>query len=93
MSSEDSLRYRSPISKLLRFFRRSRDNWKAKCKAAKRENKSLKTRLGKMTESRNRWKAQAQSLRDGLQAETMSVGEKTKSTSQRRSGGGRCRRA
>jgi hypothetical protein len=44
---------------LLRFFRRSRDNWKAKCKAAKRENKSLKTRLAKMKESRDRWKARA----------------------------------
>ena len=50
MSSTDSLPYRSPISKLVQFFRRSRDNWKAKCKAAKRENKSLKTRLAKMKE-------------------------------------------
>ena len=59
MSIGESLPYRSPISKLLRFFCRSRDKWKAKCKEAKRENKSLKYRLAKMTENRNRWKAEA----------------------------------
>lgn len=60
MSVAEALGYRSPIAKLLRFFRRSRDQWKAKCKAAKREKKSLKIRLAKMTESRDRWKAKAQ---------------------------------
>ena len=61
MSIGESLPYRSPIAKLVRFFCGSRDKWKAKCKEAKRENKSLKYRLAKMTESRNRWKAQARS--------------------------------
>jgi hypothetical protein len=78
MSIGDSLAYRSPISKLVRFFRQSRDNWKAKCKAAKRENKSLKTRLAKMKESRDRWKAQARALREGLQAAGESASEQTK---------------
>ena len=50
MSIGESLPYRSPISKLLRFFCSSRDKWKAKCKEAKRENKSLKYRLAVMTE-------------------------------------------
>ena len=59
MSVAEDLGYRSPVAKLLRFFRRSRDQWKAKCKAAKRENKSLKIRLAKMTESRDRWKTKA----------------------------------
>ncbi len=59
MSIAESLPYRSPISKLLRFFCRSRDKWKVKCKAAKRENKSLKYCLAKMKESRDRWKARA----------------------------------
>ena len=45
MSLAEALPYRSPISKLLRFFCRSRDRWKAKCKEAKRENRSLKYRL------------------------------------------------
>ncbi|NQT15426.1 MAG: hypothetical protein HQ582_21900 [Planctomycetes bacterium] len=92
MSIGNSLSYRSPISKLVRFFRQSRDNWKAKCKAAKRENKSLKTRLAKMKESRDRWKAQAGALREGLQAGSVSAGEETKKGVQRRSGGRRDRR-
>jgi hypothetical protein len=61
MSVAETLGYRSPLAKLLRFFRRSRDQWKSKCKAAKEENKSLKIRLAKMRESRDRWKAKAQS--------------------------------
>jgi chromosome segregation ATPase len=67
MSINESWPFRSPLSKLLRFFRRSRDQWKAKCKAAKRENKSLKYRLAKMKESRDRWKAEVRSLRANMQ--------------------------
>ena len=78
MSIGDALPYRSPVSKLLPFFRQSRDKWKAKCKAAKRENKSLKTRLAKMKESRDRWKAKARSLEDALPAESVTVGESSK---------------
>ena len=88
MSIGESLSYRSPIAKLVRFFCGSRDKWKAKCKEAKRENKSLKYRLAKMTESRNRWKAQARS------SETTVVpieGEATKNRAGRRSGGVRRR--
>jgi hypothetical protein len=92
MSIADSLPYRSPISKLVVFFRRSRDQWKAKCKAAKRENKSLKTRLAKMKESRDRWKAEAGCLRKGLQAEEPPL-EETKMGVQRGSRGPGCRRA
>lgn len=54
-----SLSFLSPLAKLVRFFQRSRDAWKEKCKAAKRQNKSLKLCLAKMKESRDRWKAQA----------------------------------
>jgi hypothetical protein len=49
----------SPVSKLLRFFCKSRDQWKAKCKAAKKEVNSLKIRLAAMKASRDRWKQQA----------------------------------
>ena len=61
MSIAAILDYRTPLRKLLQFFVRSRDKWKAKCQAAKRENKSLKIRLDKMRESRDRWKTRAQS--------------------------------
>jgi len=87
MSSAETSSFRSPISKLLSFFHRSRDQWKAKCKAAKRENKSLKTRLAKMKESRDRWKAEARGLRDKLQAEAPSVEEPAKNGESRRARG------
>jgi hypothetical protein len=77
MSIGELVSYRSPISKLLRFFRRSRDKWKAKCKEAKRENKSLKYCLAKMTESRDRWKAQARDIAKSSPREAVPVGKKS----------------
>ena len=74
-----SLPFVSPIAKLVRFFCKSRDQWKAKCKIAKGENKSLKYRLAKMTENRNRWKAEAKALRQKLSEETSGRPSRTKS--------------
>jgi len=51
--------FRSPISKLLAFFHRSRDRWKEKCKKAKKELKSLKTCHAKLKASRDYWKQKA----------------------------------
>jgi F0F1-type ATP synthase membrane subunit b/b' len=93
MSIGETLPFRSPISKLLRFFYRSRDKWKAKCKAAKRENKSLKYCLAKMKESRDRWKAEVRSLRKSLQAEAEPVAAEAKKRVQHGSRGHRCRYA
>jgi hypothetical protein len=81
----ESFPYRSPISKLLRFFCGSRDKWKARCKEAKRENKSLKYRLAKMTESRDRWKVQARYAGKSPGMETTAVEEEaTKNRADRR---------
>ena len=92
MSMGESLPYRSPIAKLVRFFCGSRDKWKAKCKEAKRENKSLKYRLAKMTESRNRWKAQARSSETSLEVAAAPIeGEAAKNRVGRRSRGVRRR--
>jgi hypothetical protein len=86
MSVEESVSYLSPQRTLLRFFHRSRDKWKAKCKEAKRENKSLKYRLGVMTEARNRWKAEARRLQKNAKVETTIAGEEpAKNDGQRRS--------
>lgn len=93
MSIQEALPFRSPISKLLRFFCRSRDKWKAKCKAAKRQNKSLKYCLAKMKESRDRWKAEVRSLRQGLRAEAAPAEEETKSPRPEGSRGHRRRHA
>ncbi len=78
MSSGEPLPYRSPISKLLRFFCRSRDKWKVKCQAAKRKSRSLKYCLAKMKESRDRWKDEVRSLRKSLPAETAPAAAETK---------------
>jgi len=65
MPASRSFSFLSPLTKLVNFFQRSRDKWKEKCKAAKRQNKSLKLCLAKMKESRDRWKAQAMARAGG----------------------------
>jgi hypothetical protein len=77
MSISEVSSYRSPISKLLPFFCGSRDKWKAKCKAAKRENKSLKYCLAKMKESRDRWKSLARDAMKNAAVEIAAVAEET----------------
>jgi hypothetical protein len=58
--------YTSPIQKLVRFFERSRDQWKAKCREAKRKLKSLKSRHRVLRKSRDQWREQAQRLRQEI---------------------------
>jgi hypothetical protein len=59
--------YTSPVRKLVRFFETSRDQWKAKCRAAKSIIKRLKNRIRFLEESRARWKQRAQELEAQLQ--------------------------
>ena len=67
----------SPVSKLLRFFHSSRDNWKEKCKQAKLELKRLKQRLRKLESSRDRWKEKARQWRgESEQRETVAESQK-----------------
>ena len=54
--------YKSPVRKLVRFFEKSRDQWKAKCREAKATIKRLKNRVHFLEESRARWKNRAQEL-------------------------------
>ena len=54
--------YKSPVRKLARFFEKSRDQWKAKCREAKATIKYLKNRVRFLEESRERWKSGAQEL-------------------------------
>ena len=62
MPARSLLPFRSSIRKLAVFFQRSRDKWKEKCKAVRRQNKSLKICLAKMKESRDHWKARWMAL-------------------------------
>ncbi len=59
--------YRSPRHKLLGFFEKSRDRWKAKCFAAKRKTKALLNNVVALKESRERWKALARQRRDEIE--------------------------
>src|SRR5262245_25995009 len=54
--------YKSPQRKLVRFFEKSRMQWKAKCRAAKATIKVLKNRIQFLEESKARWKRRAQAL-------------------------------
>jgi predicted nucleic acid-binding Zn-ribbon protein len=101
MSVDETSSYKSPTYKLLAFFEKSRDKWKAKCLEAKRENRSLKYCLAKMTEKRDRWKAKARDLEKRLRElekrfanvnETAPVEEPTSKKRAERSSTGRCRR-
>lgn len=58
--------YRSPQYKLVRFFERSRDNWKRKSHSRKVLIKRLTSRLQKMRSGRDRWRERATALQDEL---------------------------
>ena len=51
--------YRSPLRKLMQFFRRSRDGWKRKLQEARVLVKRLSNRVRKLESSRKRWKGLA----------------------------------
>jgi predicted nuclease with TOPRIM domain len=55
--------YRSPQRKLVRFFEKSRNQWKAKCRDAKRMVRRLKNRAAWLEHSRDTWKIRAMQLR------------------------------
>jgi hypothetical protein len=48
--------FRSPIRKLVSFFRSSRDGWKVKYHEAKRGNKQLSNQVRAVEKSRAHWK-------------------------------------
>lgn len=54
--------YKSPLAKLVRFFNRSRDQWKAKHQAIKIERKRLQNAKASIERSRNHWKQRAKDL-------------------------------
>jgi chromosome segregation ATPase len=62
------MEFRSPLRKLVAFFRASRDKWKEKCQQAKHDLKLLKRRYATLLSSRNAWKAQCQEAEARLAA-------------------------
>lgn len=61
--------YTSPRRKLVRFFEKSRNQWKAKCRTAKAKVKRLSSRVRALKASRDRWKKRARELERELAAE------------------------
>lgn len=58
--------YKSRPGALVWFFRKSRDNWKQKCRNAKKENKLLKNKTNDLEKSRDSWKGKCQQLQEQL---------------------------
>ena len=54
---------RSPVGKLVRFFRSSRDGGKAKCQERKEPNKKLSNQVRAVEKSREHWKQIAKAER------------------------------
>ena len=52
--------YRSPRHKLLKFFEKSRNQWKAKCLEAKANVRQVTNRATWLAQSRDAWKARSQ---------------------------------
>jgi uncharacterized protein (DUF3084 family) len=57
---------KSPVRKLVRFFRRSRDRWKEKHHALQRKYKLMANQVRAVETSREKWKEQAQQARQEL---------------------------
>ncbi len=64
----DKKTYRSPQRILVRFFEKSRDQWKAKCLEAKATLHRIKNRATWLEHSRDQWKARAQALAHRVKA-------------------------
>lgn len=58
----ETLELKSPVRKLVRFFRGSRDNWKEKHHAIKQKCRRLANQVTAVEKSREQWRAQAQGL-------------------------------
>lgn len=62
----DNIPYKSPLKKLVTFFKKSRDSWKEKYLNSKNENRLLKNKLSVLKESKQKWKEETLFLRKRL---------------------------
>jgi hypothetical protein len=60
---KDAVELKSPVRKLVRFFRRSRDRWKAKHHELKQKCRRLAHQASAVEKSREQWRAEALQLR------------------------------
>ena len=66
MASRIEMEFKSPVHKLLSFFRKSRDGWKRKCIGTKRELKLTRNRIRDLKTSRELWRQKAKMLQEQL---------------------------
>lgn len=66
MNESEAKRYKSPRRKLVKFFEKSRNQWKAKSIAAKAQVKYLKNRIRYLEGSQAKWKSKALELETEL---------------------------
>lgn len=77
LQATDGTVYKSRVKVLVEFFRRSRDQWKQKCKDVRAELKRANNRSRWLETNRDKWKAKAREL----QVELCSLREEQKTTS------------
>ena len=66
MAAGKDSQYKSPQRKLVRFFARSRDQWKEKCLVAKAVGKGLQHRMRFLERSKDHWKHRVKELEGEL---------------------------
>jgi len=66
MNESEAKQYKSPRRKLVKFFEKSRNQWKAKSIAAKAQLKYLKNRIRYLEVSQAKWKSKALELETEL---------------------------
>ncbi len=57
------MKYKSSLKKLVKFFKKSRDNWKNKAQAAKQALKLAKNRIRFLEDSKEKFKAEVKMLK------------------------------
>jgi hypothetical protein len=73
--------FRSPQAKLLRFFERSRNGWKRKCRKAKEDVKRLSNNVAALKRSRSGWKVLARERADEIERLRRELAEAKKRSS------------
>ena len=66
MNERKAKTYKSPTRKLVRFFEKSRDQWKAKSLEAKASAKGFQHRIRYLEQNKMEWKAKAKELEKEL---------------------------
>ena len=76
--------YKSPVRKLVTFFERSRDGWKAKCRELKKQLKKEQNQVRAVERSRAAWRKKAEDAARRVEELESELAEVQKSSRRRR---------